>query len=121
MISLICGILKNDTSDLIYKTETDSQTWKTNLWLSRVGGKLGVWINRYTLLYKICKQRPIYSTGNYTQHLVVTYSGKEFKKELCVCVCVCVCVCACVLSRVQLFGIPWTVACQAPLSTEFSS
>ena len=118
MISLICGILKNDTSDLIYKTETDSQTWKTNLWLSRVGGKLGVWINRYTLLYKICKQRPIYSTGNYTQHLVVTYSGKEFKKELCVCVCVCVC--ACVLSRVQLFGIPWTVACQAPLSTEFS-
>ena len=26
MISLICGILKNDTNKLIYKTETDSQT-----------------------------------------------------------------------------------------------
>ena len=26
MISLICGILKNDTNELIYKTETDSQT-----------------------------------------------------------------------------------------------
>ena len=26
----------------------------------------------------------------------------------------------CVLSRVQLFAIPWSVACQAPLSMEFS-
>ena len=26
MISLICGILKNDTNEIIYKTETDSQT-----------------------------------------------------------------------------------------------
>ena len=38
---------KNDTSDLIYKTGTDSQTLKTNLWLpKRKGGwrdKLGVW------------------------------------------------------------------------------
>ena len=25
MISLICGILRNDTNELIYKTETDSQ------------------------------------------------------------------------------------------------
>ena len=33
MISLICGILKNDTNELVYKTETDSQTSKTNLWL----------------------------------------------------------------------------------------
>ena len=48
MISLICGILKkNDTNELIYKTETDSQTSKTNLWLpnGKHGGrdKLGVW------------------------------------------------------------------------------
>ena len=34
--------------------------------------------------------------------------------------CVCVCVCVCVLSRVQLFVTPWTVAHQAPLSMEFS-
>ena len=26
MISLICGIFKNDTNELIYKTETDSET-----------------------------------------------------------------------------------------------
>ena len=51
MISLICGILKNDTNELIYKTEIDPQTQKTNLWLSKeiVGGgtgrgdKLGGW------------------------------------------------------------------------------
>ena len=30
MILIICGIQKNDMSELIYKTETYSQTWKTN-------------------------------------------------------------------------------------------
>ena len=35
MLSLICGILKNDTNELIYKTEIDSQTNKTKLWLQK--------------------------------------------------------------------------------------
>ena len=39
--------LKNDTNELIYKRETDSQTQKTNIWLpkGRGGGrdKLGGW------------------------------------------------------------------------------
>ena len=35
-------------------------------------------------------------------------------------VCVCVCVCVCVLSCVPLFVTLWTLACQAPLSLEFS-
>ena len=61
---------------------------------------------------------------------------------MCVCVCVCVCVCGVVwyvcdvvyvwcvcicglcvcvlLYRVQLCATPYTVACQAPLSMEFS-
>ena len=34
--------------------------------------------------------------------------------------CVCVCVCVSSLSHVQLIATPWTIACQAPLSTEFS-
>ena len=36
--------------------------------------------------------------------------------------CVCVFVCGCVssLSHVQLFATPWTIACQTPLSMEFS-
>ena len=47
MISLISGILKNGTNELIYRTERDSQTQKTNLWLPQGKGggmdKLGVW------------------------------------------------------------------------------
>ena len=35
MILLICGILKSNTNELIFKTETDSQTDKTNLWLPK--------------------------------------------------------------------------------------
>jgi len=31
-----------------------------------------------------------------------------------------VCVCVCMLNHVQLFALPWTVACQAPLSMGFS-
>ena len=30
--------LKNDTNELIYKTKTDSQTQKTNLWLPKGKG-----------------------------------------------------------------------------------
>ena len=37
-----------------------------------------------------------------------------------VCECVCVCLCMCVLSCVQLFPTLWTIACQGPLSKEFS-
>ena len=49
--------LKNDTSKLIHKTEADTQTWKTNLWLQAGGEGLrrGTdWEFRtdvYTLLY----------------------------------------------------------------------
>ena len=46
MTSFIRGILKNNTNEFIYKPETDSQTWKTNLWLLRgkgEGDKLGLW------------------------------------------------------------------------------
>ena len=38
---------KNDINELIYKTEIESQTYKTNLWLSFKAGegrdKLGGW------------------------------------------------------------------------------
>ena len=35
----------------------------------------------------------LYSTGNATQYSVMSYVGKESKKEgVCVCVCACVCV-----------------------------
>ena len=95
MISLICGILKNDTNELIYKTEIELQMQKTNLWLP--GGRVGGGINReigidiYTLLYikQITNKDLLYSTGNSTQYSVMTYTGKECKKikvDICICI-----------------------------------
>ena len=47
MILLICGILKNDTNELIYKQNRNRPTDITNLWLPKGKGvernKLGVW------------------------------------------------------------------------------
>ena len=48
------GNLKHDTNKLTYKTETDSQIFKTKLWLPKRkvgGGKLGRGVNRYAFLY----------------------------------------------------------------------
>ena len=80
--------LKYDTNELIYKTETDSQTQKTNLWLPKgKGGGSGInqefGISRYKLLYikQIKKQGPTVSTGNYIQYLVINYNGREYEKE----------------------------------------
>ena len=45
-ITYIWNLKKNDTNKFIYKTEIDSQTQKTNLWLPKgvgKGNKLGVW------------------------------------------------------------------------------
>ena len=48
-------------------------------------------------------------------------TGLRSRSGITVCVCVCVCMCVCEsLSRVRLFATPWTVACQDPLSMEFS-
>ena len=40
-------------------------------------------INRYTLLYikQINNKDLLYSTGNYTQYLVITCNGKETEKD----------------------------------------
>ena len=66
-------------------------------------------------------------------HSIDPYKNGKTYIYICVCVCVsnlifsispvcvCVCVCVCVLlSHVWLFATPWTVACQASLSMEFS-
>ena len=62
MMSFICGIFKNSTNKLIYKTETDLKTQKTNIWLSKGKDKGEInqeyGINRYILLnwQRICLQ-----------------------------------------------------------------
>ena len=38
---LICGILKQGTNEPIYKTETDSQTWRIDLCLPLLGWGAG--------------------------------------------------------------------------------
>ena len=54
-ITYMWNLNKNNTSEIIYKTEIDSQTYKTNLWLPK--GKAGAGINWefgikiYTQLY----------------------------------------------------------------------
>ena len=80
--------LKNDTNELIYKVETDSQTQKTNLWLPTGKGR-GVVINQevginiYTILYikQIINKNLLCSTMNSSQYSVITYMGKESEKE----------------------------------------
>ena len=72
---------KNGTNELMYKTETDSQTLKTKLWLPKGKGggrdKLGVWDKCiHTAIYKIIDNNLLYSTGNSTQYSVITYMGK---------------------------------------------
>ena len=46
--------------------------------------KLGVWVsNIYTIIYKIETNKDLlYSTGNYTQNLVITYNGRECEKRI---------------------------------------
>ena len=73
--------LKGNTNELIYKRETDSQTQKTNMVTEGKGAgqdKLGVWVNRYTLLYihYMNSKDLLYSTGHYSQCLVITHKAK---------------------------------------------
>ena len=43
MISLTCGILKYSTNEPFCKTETDSETQRTELWFPRGRGKEEAW------------------------------------------------------------------------------
>ena len=90
MILLIYGIFKkNDTNERIYKTETESQMQKANLWSpgesgsSEAGISWETGVDIYTLLYikQITNNNLPYSTGNSSQYSVMTYMGKESKKE----------------------------------------
>ena len=69
--------LKQDTNELIYRTETNTQTQKTYGY-QRGEGEGGVnqefGISRYTLLYiKQVNKVLLYRTGKYSQYLVINY------------------------------------------------
>ena len=92
MISLIYGILKNDTNELIYKTETDSQT-ENKLLVTKEERRGGMdWefgISRCKLLYIewINNKVLLYRTGNYIQPPGIIHNGKyKKKKRMYICV-----------------------------------
>ena len=68
--------LKYDANELIYKTETDSQTQKTNLWLPKGKGmgrdKLEVQDQQIqtTIHKQINNKVLLYSIGNHIQYLI---------------------------------------------------
>ena len=83
--------LKYDRNELTYKRETDSQTQRTDLWLSRGqghGGGMdwGFGIRRCKLLYRewINSKVLLHSTGNYIQYPVIIMEKYE-KEYICIC------------------------------------
>ena len=76
------NLKKNDICELIYKTDTDSQTYRTSSLLPKEKGvgrdNLEVWDQQIqTTIHIIDKQQILmYNTGNYTQYLVINYNGK---------------------------------------------
>ena len=76
-----------------YETETDSQSFRTDLWLPKGGGLGGrVWelgISRCKPLYPlewINNRVLLYSTGNYIQYPVINHNGKEYEKNVYICI-----------------------------------
>ena len=88
-------------------------SWCRLLWISYIWTSLG-FMNLHVHFFL--------QTWNVSGYESFKKAFRIFLSFLRVCVCVCVCVCACahMLSHVQLFGISWSVAHQAPLSMEFS-
>ena len=79
---------KNDTDKVIYKTEINSQTQKTNLskWKGEGGINQEFGIKIYTIgpcwyTKMIPNKDLLYHTRNYTQYLVITINGEESEKE----------------------------------------
>ena len=87
-ITYTWNLKQKDADELIWKTEMDPQTQKTNLWLPKWMGEVNqeFWINIYTLLYKLYIKQPnnkdlLYNSENYIQYLVIAYSGQESEKN----------------------------------------
>ena len=75
--------LNYDTNELIYETETNSQTQRTDLWLPRMGERLGICDQpMQTIIYRMDRQQgPIVQHKNYIQYPVINHNGKEYGKE----------------------------------------
>ena len=80
--------LKYGTNEPICKTETDSQTQRTDLWLPRCRGRgmdwKGVGVGRCKLLHLewINNKVLMYTTGNYIEYPVINHNGKEYLRKV---------------------------------------
>ena len=82
--------LKDNTNELICKTETGSQTERADLWSprERKNGEGMDWefgISRCKLLHIewINSKVLLLSTGNYIQYPAMNHNGKQHKESLC--------------------------------------
>ena len=85
--------LKHGTDELIYETERDSQTQRTDLWLPRRWGDGGGkdWefaVSRCKLLHTgwINNKVALYSTGNYIQYPGINRMEKSMNKNAYMCI-----------------------------------
>ena len=96
-IPYLQNLKRNDTSEFIYKIETDSQTQRMNDGCrggreGRNGGEGRVrefGIDRYILLYlkRITNKDLLYGTGNTAQCYVAAWTGGQLGGEMDTCMC----------------------------------
>ena len=72
--------LKYDTNEPVDKTETDSQTRRTDLWLPR-GSEVRVSGCKLWHMVEINNTVLLYSTENYIQYPMINCNGKEYSKK----------------------------------------
>ena len=116
MILLICGILRNDTHELIYKTEIltdiENKLIATKYQRGEAGarGRLGIGDSGERRRARAC----CIAQGLYSHSGIACMRGESGKERTRVCVCA-----LSHFSRVRLSAAPWTAAPQAPLSMGF--
>ena len=88
MISLMGNLKRNDTNELMYKTERDSQTQRMNY--GQIGrDNQGVWANTYTLLYLkwITNKDLLQSMGNSAPRYMAAWMGGGCGGRMDTCIC----------------------------------
>ena len=122
MVSLLWN-LSCDTNEPIYRTDTDTQAWRTDSQLSRGTGHAGGWIGSLGLLSHFSRVR-LCATPEMAAHQVPRPWDSPGKNTRVGCHFLLQCMTVKsevkLLSHVRLLATPWTAAHQAPPSLGFS-
>ena len=88
MMSLVCGVWREDASKLVCRTETDSEKLmlaKGDKWEIGMDWGFGIGICTLRCVEWSASENLLYSTGHLAQYSVITYKGKESEREwMCV-------------------------------------